>query len=137
MKNKLYEVKEYRDIREMINHSVAEFPNNVAFTIKTKAGKEPEYKDITYKEFKKDIDNFGAGLIKLGLSGKRVAVIGKNSYEWALTYYTVLSSVGTCVPLDKGLPEQEIEDLLIRSEADAVVFEDVYADIMEKIFNNK
>ena len=93
MKNKLYEVKEYRDMREFINHSVAKFPNNVAFTIKTKAGKEPEYKDITYKEFKKDIDNFGAGLIKLGLSGKRIAVIGKNSYEWALTYYTVLSSV--------------------------------------------
>lgn len=137
MNNKLYEVKEYRDIREFINHSVTNFPNNVAFTIKTKAGKEPEYKDITYKEFKNDIDNFGAGLIKLGLSGKRIAVIGKNSYEWALTYYTVLSSVGTCVPLDKGLPEQEIEDLLIRSEADAIVFEDAYLDTLEKIFNNK
>lgn len=137
MKNKLYEVKEYRDIRDMINNSVANFPNNVAFTIKTKAGKDPEYKDITYKDFKKDIDNFGAGLLKLGLSGKRVAVIGKNSYEWALTYYTVLSSVGACVPLDKGLPEQEIEDLLIRSEAEAIVFEDAYLDTMEKIFNNK
>ena len=69
MNNKLYEVKEYRDMREFINNSVTKFPNNVAFTIKTKAGKEPEYKDITYKEFKKDIDNFGAGLIKLGFHG--------------------------------------------------------------------
>jgi len=137
MNNKLYEVKEYRDMRDFINRSVNQYPDNVAFTIKTKVGKEPEYRDITYKEFKKDIDNFGAGLIKLGLSGKRIAIIGKNSYEWALTYYTVLSCVGTCVPLDKGLPEQEIEDLLIRSEADAIVFEDAYLETMEKIFNNK
>lgn len=137
MKNKLFEAKQCRDIREVLNGVVSKYPSNIAFTIKTKKGTNPEYRNITYKELKKEVDAFGTGLIKLGLKDKRVAVIGKNSYEWAVTYFAVLSGVGIIVPLDKGLPEQEIEDLIIRSEADAIVFENAYLETMLKIKSNK
>lgn len=137
MKNKLYEANEFQNIRELINYSARKYADNIAFTVKTKMGKAPEYKNITYSEFKKDIEDLGAGLIKLGLKDKRIAVIGKNKYEWAIGYLATLSSVGIVVPLDKGLPEQEIEDLLIRSESDAIIFEESYLETMVKISEDK
>lgn len=137
MNNKLFEAKQYKDMREVLNGVVSKYPSNIAFTIKTKKGANPEYRDVTFREFKSEVDSFATGLIKLGLKNKRVAVIGKNSYEWAVTYFAVLSGVGIIVPLDKGLPEQEIEDLMIRSEADAIVFENAYLETMMKIKSNK
>jgi len=129
----LYEVEEFADVREAINKAVELYPDNIAFKIKHKTGKEVSYEEITYRQFKEEINYFGTALIDLGYQGKRIAMIGKNRYEWALTYFTVLNGVGITVPLDKGLPEEEIESLLRRSKADVVVFEEAYTEIMKKI----
>ena len=133
MKNKLYNPTEFKNLREVINNSVKLYPDNNAFIIKEKKGSEISYKNITYKEFKKDIDSLGTALLNMGLKGKRVAVISKNRYEWAVSYLAVLNGVGIIVPLDKSLPNQEIKSLLERSKADAVIFEDKYIDVMKEI----
>ena len=91
--NKIYEAKEFKNIREVIDNSVNLYPNNKAFIIKEKEGKNVKYKNITYKEFQNQINCFGTALIDLGLKDKRVAIIAKNRYEWALTYVTVLNGV--------------------------------------------
>ena len=41
------------------------------------------------------------------------------------------------VPLDKALPEKEIESLIIRSGAEAVIFEDKYEETFDKIREKK
>ena len=81
--------------------------------------------------------HFGTALIDIGLKDKRIAIIGKNRYEWMLSYISILNGVGIAVPLDKGLPEQEIILSLQRSKADVVIFEDSYSEIMEKIREEK
>lgn len=91
--NKIYEAKRFKDIREIIDNSVKLYPNNNAFIIKEKEGKNIKYKNITYKELKNQINALGTALIDLGLKDKRVAIIGKNRYEWALTYITVINGV--------------------------------------------
>ena len=129
----LYESKEYSDIREVIKDRINRYPDCVAFTIKNKEGKDIQYTDITYAEFEKEINSLGTGLLKLGLKDKKIAIIGPNSYEWVLSYISVLFGIGIVVPLDKGLPAQEIEDSIIRSDADALIFDPKYIDIMEDI----
>lgn len=129
----LYESKEYSDIREVIKDGINRYPDCVAFTIKNKEGKDIQYTDITYAEFEKEINSLGTGLLKLGLKDKKIAIIGPNSYEWVLSYISVLFGIGIVVPLDKGLPAQEIEDSIIRSDADALIFDPKYIDIMEDI----
>lgn len=137
MKNKiLYNAHQFQNIREILNNTVKLYPKNVAFKIKNKKGKEVTYTDITYEMFQNDINEFGTGLVKLGFRDKRVAVIGKNSYEWALTYFSVLNGVGVLVPLDKGLPEAEIELSLKRSKAEVIVFESEYEDSIKRILEN-
>ena len=138
MKNKiLYKAERFDNIRDIISNSVKLYPNNVAFKIKHKNGKEVSYTDITYTEFQNDINEFGTGLLKLGYKDKRVAVIGKNSYEWALTYYAVLNGLGVLVPLDKGLPEAEIELSLKRSKAEVIVFEKEFEESINRIIESK
>ena len=44
---------------------------------------------------------------------------------------------GIVVPLDKSLPDNEIEDLIIRSKAEAVIFDNKYSKIFDKIYKDK
>ena len=76
---KIYDAEKFDNIRDIMANAVKLYPNNVAFKIKHKNGKEVSYTDITYSEFQKEINEFGAGLMAMGYKDKRVAVIGKNS----------------------------------------------------------
>ena len=91
--NRIYETKNYKNIREIIDYSVKLYPKNNAFIIKEKEGKNIKYRNITYKEFSQQINSLGTALIDLGLKDKRISIIGKNRYEWALTYITVMNGV--------------------------------------------
>lgn len=132
----LYEAIEFDNIRDVLNNAVKKYPNNNAFIIKEVIDKKIEYKKITYKEFGEQINQLGTALIKNNLKGKRIAIIGKNRYEWILSYVSVINGTGVVVPLDKGLPEQEIENSLIRSGVEAIIFEKTYIDMINNIKNN-
>ena len=123
----------FDNIKQIIYHSVEKYPNNIAFRLKEKNGDEVEYTDITYTEFLNEVNNLGTGLFDLGLKGKRVAILAKNRYEWVLTYVTLLLGGIIAVPLDKGLTDIEIENSIIRSKVDAIVYEEKYEDIINKI----
>ena len=133
MKKEKKEFIDFMNVKEIIKYSTENYSECTAFTIKNKAGKTIEYKKITYKEFNEDINGLGTALLGLGLEGKRIAIIGKNRYEWILSYVATLNGVGVAVPLDKGLPEQEIIMSLQRSKADVIIFEENMIDLMKKI----
>ena len=133
MKKEKKEFVDFMNVKEIIRYSTENYSDYTAFTIKNKKGKNVEYKKITYKELNEEINALGTALLKLGLKDKRVAIIGKNRYEWMLGYVSVLNGVGIAIPLDKGLPEQEIIMSLQRSKADAIIFEENMLDLMKKI----
>ena len=124
---------DFQNVKEIIKYSVSQYPNCVAFTIKNKKDNDVKYRKVTYSELNQEINAFGTALLSLGLKGKRIAIIGKNRYEWALSYITVLNGVGVAVPLDKGLPEQEIIYSLQKSKADVIIFEEAMLDTINKI----
>ena len=121
MNNKLYEYKEYNDIREIIKDVSEKFSDNIAFTVKEKEKGDTELKDITYERFQKEINYIGTALIDMGLKDKKIAIIGKNSYEWSVGYYGIINGTGIVVPLDKGLTETEIENSLIRAGVSCIL----------------
>ena len=132
----LYHANQYHCIKDYIWEGIQQYSKNIAFRIKDKKEKVVKYKDITYAQFGQQIKQLGTGLLKLGLKGKRIAIIGKNCYEWVLTYVSILGGIGTVVPLDKGLQEPEIESCMERSYADAIIFEQEYLENMQNIAKN-
>ena len=121
----------FENLKEMMKNSEEKFGDEVAFY---RDGKGlDDSKKVTYKEFCYEINSLGTALIEMGLKGKRIAVIGENRYEWELSYLAVVTGTGTIVPLDKALPENEIESLIIRSEVEAIIYSEKYDECMAKI----
>ena len=120
-------------IRDYILDAVDKYGDHDAFVLKSEEKGKAHYRSVSYYAFWNQLRRFGYGLIRLGLQGKRVALIGLNSYEWILTYLSVLCGVGIIVPLDKELTEPEILLSLERSRADAVVFDEKHKDLMLRL----
>lgn len=133
MRKPIHKFEKFTDLRDMLKKSEEKFGDNAAYVYKTD---EPgKFREITYKQFAKDIKSFGTVLVNLGLKGKRIAVISDNRYEWCVTYLAVATGTGVIVPLDKALPANEIESLMIRSEVEAIVYSNKYDEIMNDIKN--
>lgn len=133
MRKPIHKFEKFTDLRDMLNKSEEKFGDRAAYVYKT--DKPGKFREITYKQFAKDIRSFGTALVNLGLKGKRIAVISDNRYEWCVAYLAVATGTGVIVPLDKALPANEIESLMIRSEVEAIVYSNKYDEIMNDIKN--
>ncbi len=131
-REKLYNPEKVNNFKELINRSVKLYPNHIAFKYKLNP-KDTSVITITYSKFKKDIDRLGTALFDLGLKDKRIIVISPNRYEWCVSYLAITTGNMVVVPLDKSLPENELIDSVVRSEADAVIFDKKYIDTFHKI----
>ena len=113
---------EFQDLKEIMDFVAKKYGDNIGFVYKNED--RTSKVEITYKKFREDLDALGAYLISKGLKDKRIVVIGPNSYSWLVAYYAVVINVGVVVPLDKGLPEEEIVNSLIKCKADAIIYDD-------------
>lgn len=135
-KRKLYDADKINDFRELVNRYSKLYSDKVAFEFKETPSSKEHIK-ITYSHFVSDIKSLGTALINLGLSQKRVAIISPNRYEWCVSYLAITTSDMVVVPLDRALPDNEIESLIIRSEAEAVIFDKKYSEVFSKIAKEK
>lgn len=129
-----YEVRDLSNIKQLVNDSCRIYADRTAYLVK-RPGSE-EYQKIKYSKVKEDVDALGTALINLGLKGKRIAVIGENRYEWAISYLAVITGVGIVVPLDRQLPEKELENCIKRSEVSAIMYSSKLEDSINKLFTN-
>lgn len=128
-------IKEFKNIKEIIYNSEKEYSDKIAFIIKHQEGKNKTYENITYKTFLKQINALGTKLYDMKLKNKRIAILGRNRYEWVLAHLTNLLGGIISIPLDKDLQIDELESSLIRSKADAIYFDEKYIEKIEEIKN--
>lgn len=125
---RLYKYIEITDLKDMLKKSGEKYGKKIAYKIRQENG----YKEITHSEVRKMVDGLGTKLIDMGLKDKRIAVIGENRYEWEIAYLSIVCGTGTIVPLDKSLPENELESLIERSKAEAIICSQKYVEILKK-----
>ena len=127
---RLYKYIEITDLKDMLKKSGQKYGKNIAYKIRKEEGK---YKTYTHEEVRKMIDGLGTSLIDMGLKDKRIAVIGENRFEWEIAYLSIVCGTGIVVPLDKSLPENELESLLKRSEVEAIICSGKYIETLKKV----
>ena len=125
----------YTDLKDMLKQTGEVYSNRPAYMLKTEI--KGEMRQVTHKEFRDEINALGTALIKMGLKDKRIAVISENRYEWELAYLSIAAGTGVVVPLDKSLPENEIESLILRSQVEAIFYSKKYDEVMNKLREKK
>lgn len=123
----------HKNFKEMLSYCAKNYIKAPAFILKHKKGKEVSYEETTFAQMEKTVNAVGTSMLKRGMQGKNIAVIGNNSYPWLIAYFATLGGIGTCVPLDKGLPYEELEASLNRSYADILFFGKEQKERVEKI----
>ena len=122
----------FKDLKDMLKQSGEKYGDRPAYILQEETGN----RTITHKQFRNEINNLGTALIEMGLKGKKIAVISENRYEWEVAYLAIATGTGIVVPLDKALPANEIESLIVRSGAEAIFYSEKYEEIMSSIQKN-
>lgn len=106
-----------KTLQELVNASADEHGNRVF--IKEKNGKDIVEK--TFVQFREDVKKAMA-YVNTFRNGEPVhcAVAGASSYAWIVSYFGIVCGGNASVPLDAQLGEEDIADLLNRS--DSVIF---------------
>ena len=129
---RVYTSRRINNYRELAFYSIEHYADHVAYKYKSK----PTDKEIikkTYADCGKDMKAFGTAM--LNRKAERIAVIGKNRYEWCMTYLGTTTAGLVIVPLDKLLPEKEISNLVKRSKADTIVCDGAYVEQLKKLIS--
>lgn len=87
--------------------------------------------DITYREFYRMILRISAGFTTMGLSKKRVAILGETSVEWVACYLSVLATGGIVIPLDRELEIDVIEGFMEQVDADVIIYSGLFNGKLE------
>ena len=133
---KSYPALEFNTVREAFDSSTIKYKDNV-FILQKFSHKDP-YKEITYNDFREDVIGFSTGLSRLlGLSNKRIIIIGENNYHWYVSYMSLLCGDFIAVPIDKELPASEIENVITRSKASAIIYSNKKKDLIEDLIKNR
>ncbi len=127
---KLYQIREIKDIKDLLLQSSQLFADKHAFLVRDSEG---NLTGITYNQFQKDVNALGTALISLGLKDNRIAILGENRYEWCVSYLATVNGTGVVVPIDKELMPGDVEFILERSEVSCVFFSKPHLENMERI----
>ena len=87
----------------------------------------------TFAQVNYDLTGLGQYLYKLGLRGKKVAILSENSYYWIACYFSIITGKITAVPMDPKLPDDDIIDIMIRSGCNAIYYSEDFKDTVEKM----
>lgn len=130
MKKHYFKRNDFNNLHEMLYFVGKNYADKTAFVLKDSSG--CTY-NVSYFNFLKDVEAIGISLINQGFSGKKIAVIGKNSYKWAITYLAACM-LGVVVPIDKELQSQDVIHFLNVSKT-AIIFGD--DKNLTEIYNKK
>ncbi len=130
---KNYDATSYATIQEVFYKSIKTYGSKDF--ILEKFDSKGKYVEISYEQFGKDVIGFGTALTrKLSLEDMpRVLIISETTYEWYVSYMTMLCGKGIAIPTDKELPDNELENVVKRSRADVIIYSEKKAEAIKKI----
>ena len=133
---KNYTPTTYQTIQEVFRKSIVDYAKKEV--ILEKFDPKGKYTEISYEQFGEDVIGFGTALMrKLNLGeNPRILILSETTYDWYVSYMTVLCGRGIAIPTDKELPDNELENVIKRSKADVIIYSERRAESIGKILPN-
>ena len=122
----LYEMPEVCTLRELVDNGREKGESVTAF-YRGKHNDQP----VTFGDCSRIIERLGTYLLSKGLHSDHIAIIGENSTEWVLSFLAVTNSGNIAVPLDRGLPYEDLAELVLHCDCRAVIFSEKNRATME------
>ena len=126
-KDMIHEPRYFDNVRALLEWAAEEYGNDTVYSFRPTPRSEVEKK--TFVEFREDVRALASEFLAMGCAGRHCAVIGKLSYEWALTYYAMLSIGGVLIPLDRDWQAEDLAATVERADAEFLFCD---ADLKEK-----
>lgn len=83
---------------------------------------DKEYVNITYQQFKQEVELMAHGLLSIGLSaGEKVILLAENRPEWMMFDFAILGIGAVDVPLYPSLTPADIKFIINNSESKVVI----------------
>ncbi len=125
-----------KTIPQLIENSAKRFPDRAALMVHNGDGTLTK---ITYSELWDKIVKLASFIQKTGFSsGEHIALLGTNSFEWAITYLAIQTAGCVVIPLDSAQRPQELRHIIRHSDATGIFvaskFEKVLSDDDENYF---
>ncbi|MEQ8201710.1 MAG: AMP-binding protein [Syntrophomonadaceae bacterium] len=114
----LYETDRVDNLKELLSNCAARYTDRIAFQYRHGSG----IAQVSFQQFKQDVEGLGTAFLQLGLRNRHIAVLGENSYEWITTYFAATGSSNVIVPVDPELPPQEMKNILQGSDSTVLVY---------------
>lgn len=121
------------DIKQLLEHSVKKYGERPAFWMQRYG--EAKHTTITYREMYEDLCALGTLLIAKDFKGKGIAIAGKNSYEWAVSFLAAIC-VGVAVPLDTEFWIVSLKHFLNITDCRCAIFSEQLQDTYWQIRND-
>ncbi len=125
----LYETTVFEDFRIMVENAANKAPEKTAFSYKLNP-REEAVEIKTFEDVRLDVRHLGTAIHNLGLSEKKVAIIGAASYGWIVSYFALMASGAVTVPADKEMPADDLAAIINKAACEAVFYS---ADIADKV----
>ena len=103
----IYESIEYANVREMLEDCATRYPDRIAFSYRARPQDNAPIR-VPFPTFRDHIRALGTELLTRGMKGRKVALIGKLSYPWVCTFFSLLSIGAVVVPLDRDWSAEEL-----------------------------
>lgn len=126
----LYKHQQVYTLKELLDCAASKFNDSPAFVFPKSKTEDVK---ISYRQFQSDVNALGTYFNNENYRDCKIAVLGENSYEWILTYFSTTCGGNTIVPIDKDLSVNDCEYLLRNSESSILVCSNLYDDIAEKL----
>jgi long-subunit acyl-CoA synthetase (AMP-forming) len=95
---------------ELLHQAVLKFRDTPCLHIK----RNGQYRTWTYGDFHQSLNRLTGRLKQTGFGkGMNGIVIGENTPEWVMSYFSLVLSGGCVVPVDPNLPPNEIREIEI------------------------
>ncbi len=126
-KKPLHAKQEFKNMRDLVERAAEMYPDKTAYSFRANPH-DKEIAKVTFATLRDEVRAYGSELISRGLAGKHCAVVGKFTYSWVKTYFTLLSIGAVIVPLDRDWLAQDLAETVARADAEYLFIDRDIAD---------